>query len=71
MTAGTIGLDEGFAPHLRDVMEIIFKVWSDVKPSAVKNCWRKSTLIFGENAVQGGGGQSITGGRRWQNSCTG
>ena len=54
MTAGTMGLDEGFAPHLRDVMEILYEVWSDVKPSAVKNCWRKSTLIFGENAVQGG-----------------
>ena len=69
MTRGSMGLEEGFAPHVRDVMEILYKVWSDVKPSAVKNCWRKSTLIFGENAVQGG--QSNTGGRRRRISYSG
>ena len=45
LTSGTIRLSEGFAQHLRDVMESLFKVWNNVTPTAVRNCWRKSTLV--------------------------
>ena len=45
MAAGTKGLDEGHHPHLRDAMDILYKVWEEVKPEAVKKCWIKSQLI--------------------------
>lgn len=45
MALGTMGLKEGFSPHVRDVMDICYEVWSNIKPEQVRNCWRKSTLI--------------------------
>jgi hypothetical protein len=45
MRQGTMGLKKGFSPHLRDVMDICYEVWSNIKPEQVRNCWRKSTLI--------------------------
>jgi hypothetical protein len=45
MAAGTKGLDEGHHPHLRDAMDILHKVWEEVKPEAIKKCWIKSQLI--------------------------
>lgn len=45
MRAGTMGLDEGHAPHLRDVMDILNDVWNEITPLKVKNCWAKTTLI--------------------------
>ena len=48
MRNGTRGLSEGYPPHLRDVMDILFEVWEEVKLSSVHNCWVKSQLIFSE-----------------------
>ena len=45
MRAGTKELVEGFPPHLRDAMDILYEVWEEVKVEAVKNCWIKSQLI--------------------------
>jgi hypothetical protein len=45
MRAGTMGLDEGHAPHLRDAMDILNDVWNEITPLKVKNCWVKTTLI--------------------------
>jgi hypothetical protein len=45
MRAGAMGLDEGLAPHLRDVMDILNDVWNEITPLKVKNCWVKTTLI--------------------------
>ncbi len=45
MRAGTMGLDEGHAPHLRDVMDILNDVWNEITRLKVKNCWVKTTLI--------------------------
>ena len=45
MRAGTKGLQEGHAPHLLDVMELLFDVWKKIDPSAINKCWIKSTLI--------------------------
>jgi hypothetical protein len=45
MASGTMGLSEGFAPHLRDVMDILHDVWNAIKPEQIRRCWRKSTLI--------------------------
>ncbi len=40
-----MGLDEGHAPHLRDVMDILNDIWNKITPLKVKNCWVKTTLI--------------------------
>jgi hypothetical protein len=45
MTEGTMGLSEGFSPHLRNVMDICYEVWSNIKPEQVRDCWRKLTPI--------------------------
>jgi hypothetical protein len=45
VVAGTMGLDEGHAPHLIDVMDILNDVWNEITPLKVKNCWVKTTLI--------------------------
>ena len=45
MQAGTKGLKEGHAPHLKDAMDILYEVWSDTSALKVKNCWIKSTLV--------------------------
>jgi hypothetical protein len=45
LKAGTMGLDEGHAPHLRDVMDILNDVWNEITLLKVKNCWVKTTLI--------------------------
>jgi hypothetical protein len=45
MASGTMGLSEGFAPHLCDVMDILYDVWNAIKPAQIRHCWRKSTLI--------------------------
>ena len=45
MRAGTMGLNEGHAPHVRDVMDILHEVWEEVPASKIKNCWIKSTLV--------------------------
>ncbi len=44
MKAGTMGLSEGHAPHLRDVMDILNEVWEEITAESVKNCWKMSTL---------------------------
>ncbi len=40
-----MSLDEGHAPYLRDVMDILNDVWNKITPLKVKNCWVKATLI--------------------------
>lgn len=45
MKAGTIGLDEGHAPHLRDVMSILDEVWNEIPASKISNCWKKTTIL--------------------------
>lgn len=45
MTAGTMGLNEGCTPHVKDVMDILFIVWNDIPAAKVRNCWEKSTLV--------------------------
>jgi hypothetical protein len=45
MRAGAMGLDEGYAPHLRDVMDILNDVWNVITPLKVKNCWVETILI--------------------------
>ncbi len=45
MRTGIMGLDEGHAPHLKDVMDILNDVWNEITPLKVKNCWVKTTLI--------------------------
>ena len=37
MPAGTMDLDEGFPPHLRDVANILHEVWADIQAFRVKN----------------------------------
>jgi hypothetical protein len=37
MRAGTMGLDERLAPHLRDIMDILDDVWNEITPTKVKN----------------------------------
>ena len=37
MRAGTMGLDERLAPHLRDIMDILNDVWNEITPTKVKN----------------------------------
>ena len=31
MVSGAMGLSKGFAPHLRDVMDILYDVWNAIK----------------------------------------
>ena len=46
MTRGTMGLEEGFPPHLRDAMDILDEVQNeDVTAIKLFNCWKKSTLL--------------------------
>lgn len=45
MAAGTMGLNEGYAPHVFDVMEILYEVWNEIPASKIKKCWVKSTLV--------------------------
>ncbi len=45
MGAGTMGLNEGHTPHLKDVMDILYTVWDETPASKIKNCWKKSTLV--------------------------
>ena len=45
MRAGTMGLREGFPPHLKDVMDILYQVWEEIPAQKIKNCWTKSTLV--------------------------
>ena len=45
MKAGTMGLNEGHTPHLKDVMDILFIVWNDIPAQKIRNCWEKSTLV--------------------------
>ncbi len=40
-----MGLDEGHAPHLSDVTDILSDVWNEITPLKVKNCWVKTILI--------------------------
>ena len=40
-----MGLNEGFAPHVCDVMEILDEVYNKISASSIKNCWRKTTLV--------------------------
>eukprot|EP00984_Skeletonema_dohrnii_P031549 scaffold24154_cov78-Skeletonema_dohrnii-CCMP3373.AAC.1 len=51
MLAGTKGLSEGYPPHLRDVMDILFEVWEEVDPSAIRRCWIKSQLIGSDDVA--------------------
>lgn len=46
MAAGTLGLNEGHNPHLKDVMDILYTVWDETPASKIKNCWKKSTLVL-------------------------
>ena len=45
MAAGTMGLNEGYAPHVFDVIEILYEVWNEIPASKIKKCWVKSTLV--------------------------
>ena len=48
MTRGTMGLDEGYPPHLRDAMDVLHEVQrKDVTAIKLHNCWKKSTLLDG------------------------
>ena len=40
-----MGLSEGHAPHLCDVIHILNKVWEEITAESVKNCWKKSILM--------------------------
>ena len=51
MQSGTMGLKEGFAPHILDAMEILYEVWQEIVPSKIKNCWRKSTLVSFDKSI--------------------
>mmetsp|Transcript_29354 Transcript_29354/g.59097 ORF Transcript_29354/g.59097 Transcript_29354/m.59097 type:complete len:617 (-) Transcript_29354:2-1852(-) len=44
-TRGTNGLDEGYAPHLRDCMDILAEITPEFTPEKIRNCWEKSTLL--------------------------
>jgi hypothetical protein len=45
MGAGTMGLNEGHTPHLKDMMDILYTVWDETPASKIKNCWKKSTFV--------------------------
>lgn len=45
MGAGTMGLNEGHTPHLKDMMDILYTVWDEKPASKIKICWKKSTLV--------------------------
>jgi hypothetical protein len=45
MTRGTKGLEQGFAPHVRDCIDLLHEVQKNVKEESIFNCWRKSTLL--------------------------
>lgn len=45
MQSGTMGLNEGYSPHIADAMDILYEVWKSISPEKVKNCWKKTTLI--------------------------
>ena len=36
--SGTMGLSEGFAPHLHDMIHILYDVWNDIKPEQIRHC---------------------------------
>ena len=40
-----MGLSNGFAPHLHDVMNILYDIWNTIKPEQIRHCWRKPNLI--------------------------
>jgi hypothetical protein len=39
MTSGTMGLSDGYAPHLMDMVDVLFEVWTNVMPTVVRNYW--------------------------------
>ena len=45
MARGTKGLAQGFTPHLRDVIDLLYEVQEKVVAESLFNCWRKSTLL--------------------------
>ena len=45
MMRGTKGLAQGFAPHVRDCIDLLNEVQENVKEESIFNCWRKSTLL--------------------------
>ena len=42
-----MGIEEGFAPHLRNAMDIICEIQEDVCAEKLYRCWKKSTLLDG------------------------
>ena len=51
MASGTKGLEQGYTPHLRDVMDILHGIWRRIRPEDVRNCWIKSTVTQPPAAV--------------------
>ena len=51
MADGTKGLEQGYVPHLRDVMDILHAIWRTIKAEQVHNCWVKSTVTQPPAAV--------------------
>ena len=55
MKRGTKGLKEGYAPHIRDCMDILHEIQKEIEEASLFNCWRKSTLLnqpdYGSNAA--------------------
>ena len=47
MIRGTMGIEEGFPPHLRDAMDILCEIQEDVCAEKLYRCWKKSTLLDG------------------------
>lgn len=45
MGAGHKGLNEGYAPHLADVMDTLYEVYAEIPDEKIRNCWVKSTLV--------------------------
>ena len=45
MKRGTKGLAQGYAPHIRDCIDLLHEVQQEVKAESLFNCWKKSTLL--------------------------
>ena len=44
MRPGTMGIDQGCAPHILDAMKIIGESWDNISQATIQNCWRHCNL---------------------------
>ena len=53
-TKGTVGLKDGFAPHLSDAMDILNQVWEEkVTRQSIKNCWENASFFKSNKEKEG------------------